>query len=73
MERSIVFKTRPMQVMEARLGRPLEDVLRSLYHDEGLTLAQVADRLDVNVGTVSRWMASLGIPARFPGPRARPE
>lgn len=63
--------TRPMVRMEARLGRPLADVLTDLYHGEGLTLAEVAERLGVSVNTVIRWMGALGVETRFPGQRAQ--
>lgn len=63
--------TRPMARMEARMGRPLADVLADLYHGEGLTLAEVAERLGVSVTTVLRWMAALGVETRFPGQRAK--
>lgn len=55
--------------VEDRLGRPLEVELRRLYWDEGLTLAQIGLSLGVDATTVSRWMATLGIEARFPGQR----
>jgi DNA-binding transcriptional regulator LsrR (DeoR family) len=57
--------------VEDRLGRPLEVELRRLYWDEGLTLAQIGVDLGVDATTVSRWMAALGIEARFPGQRAK--
>lgn len=69
MTRSIVLKTVPMQRTEGRLGEPLEDFLRRRYHDEGKTLRQIGDELDIDAGTVSRWMRTLGVEARFPGPR----
>ena len=72
MSRTIVFKSRPMQVVEARLGRPLEEYLEERYA-AGATQAEIASELDVTDGTVSRWMALLGIQARFPGPRPKAE
>lgn len=56
-----------MQITEHRLGRPLEDVLRELYVDEGLTVKQVAARLGVSSASISRWMSELGIEARYVG------
>lgn len=69
MARNNVLKTRPMQLMERRTGVPLEETLRKLYHEQGMTLAEVAGVLGVTSGTVSRWMGALGIEARFPGQR----
>jgi len=62
-------KTRGMLLIEARIGRPLEDYLADRYLRDGLTTLQIADELGVNNGTVSRWMAQLGIEARYLGPR----
>jgi transposase-like protein len=58
-----------MQILEGRLGRPLEDLLRERYERDGRTVAEVADELGVDKGTVSRWMRDLGIEARLFGPR----
>ena len=63
--------TRPMLQMERRMGRPLADVLTDLYHQEGLTLAGVAERIGVSVNTVIRWMDALDIETRFPGQRGK--
>jgi transcriptional regulator with XRE-family HTH domain len=53
-----------MQLVEAREGRTLEDLIDQLYVREGLTQAQVADRLGVTNSALSRWMTTLGIPTR---------
>ena len=59
-----VIKTPSMQVIEQRLGRPLEDVLRELYEERGLTQVQIAAELKVEQAQVSRWMRHLGIQTR---------
>ena len=41
-----------MQIIEHRLGRPLEDVLRDLYVDQGMTVKQVAAQLGVDESTL---------------------
>lgn len=64
-----VLKSRGMQMVERQFGQPLESLLRELYERDGLTVDQVAERLGVTKGTVSRWMARVGIEARFLGPR----
>lgn len=56
-----------MQLAEARLGRPLEDVISELYVDRGLMQREVAAHLDIDTGTLSRWMRELGIDARPKG------
>ena len=69
MREQVLTKTRHMQLLEAKLGRPLEQVLEELYVEKGLTLAQVAAELDgVSEGTVSDWLRRVGINARRPGP-----
>ncbi len=55
-----------MQLVEARLGRPVEDVIREVY-DAGGMQKDVANALGIEVSTVSRWMAYLGIDARPKG------
>jgi hypothetical protein len=64
-----VLRTKAMQVIEHQLGEPLEVYLRRQYLDEWLTTAEIAAALNVNNGTVSRWMAHFGIPARLHGAR----
>lgn len=58
-----------MQLVEQQIGKPLEVYLEDKYHGEGWTTLQIAQDLGVNNGTVSRWMAALGIEARYLGPR----
>lgn len=56
-----------MQVLQARLGRPLEVVVEELYVDQQKTLAEVATQLGIGESTLSRWLPQLGIVARRPG------
>lgn len=53
-----------MQRLEHRLGQPLEDYLRQQYIDERKDQRQIAQELGVDVGSISRWMARLGVEAR---------
>ena len=69
MDRTIILKSRGMQLVEHRLGRPLEEVLADLYVDQGMTVKQVAEELGVSSASVSRWMSELGIEARYIGTR----
>lgn len=69
MQQKSVLRTKAMQVIEQRLGEPLEVYLRRRYLDEGLTTVEIAAALDVNNGTVSRWLAHFDIPARLHGSR----
>lgn len=58
-----------MQLLEAEHGRPIDELLRALYLDEGLGVEDVAERLGLTKGTVSRWLAHFGIPTRRAGLR----
>lgn len=40
------------------------EVLRRLYHGQGMSLREVGDRLDVSRGTVRKWMERHGIERR---------
>jgi transcriptional regulator with XRE-family HTH domain len=43
-----------------------EDVLRELYHGEGLSQQQIAERFDVRRQTIKYWMDKYEIKARLP-------
>lgn len=63
------IKTRPMMVIERRIGQPLETYLRREYVQGRRTMADIGAELGIHESTVQRYMALLGIEARFPGPR----
>lgn len=48
-----------------------EDVLRELYHDEDMTLAEVGEELGESADTVRYWMEKRGIERR--GPNRKPK
>lgn len=58
-------KSRTEQIVEERLGRPVPDVLREMYHDRGLTQEQIAAELDVARSTVIDWMRRYGIESGY--------
>ncbi len=60
-----------MQVVEARFGKPIDELLRQLYNDEGLTQDEIADRIGYDVTTVRRWMERYDIATRWMGPRSK--
>lgn len=66
------LKTRGMLKTEHRLGEPIEVYLHRRYLTEGAGTQAIADELGVNVGTVSRWLAVVGIEARLTGQRGTP-
>lgn len=57
-----------MQAIEARYGQPVETLLNDLYHSQGLTQTDIAQRWGVSNTIVSRWMRWLGIETRVFGP-----
>lgn len=62
-----------MQEIEAREGRPIDEIVRDLYEHQGLTLEQAAGKLGITKSALSRWLPQLGIQARRTGPRRAPE
>lgn len=58
-----------MQILEARFGKPTEEILHDLYIVQGKTLEEVGAELQITPGAVSRWLAWASIEARRPGPR----
>jgi DNA-binding XRE family transcriptional regulator len=61
----LVFKSRTEQRIEAEQGSDIADVLRALYHDEGLTQDQMAARLRVHRTTVVDLMKRHGVPTGY--------
>jgi DNA-binding transcriptional regulator YiaG len=59
-----VLLSRQEQLIEHRFAEPMDVLLRRLYVDEELTQQQIAERLDVHVRSVIRWMAKHHIPTR---------
>jgi transposase len=71
MTRDVVLKTKPMQVIEARIGRPLDEYLRSRYIADGWTAEEIAKELELHRSTVLKWLVHFGIEVRFPGQRGK--
>lgn len=53
-----------LRQIEARYGRPAEEVLADLYMVRRMTTRQVADHLGVSQRQVHRWLVAMGIPRR---------
>ena len=63
---NVVLKSNAQQLLESDLGRPLQDVLREMYERDGMTHAEIAERLGgLDQSTVTRWMRQFGIPVRY--------
>ena len=54
-----------LQQREYNQSKPYHDpeVLRKLYHEEGLSQAQIGDKFDVSKNTISKWMSKSGVDA----------
>ena len=53
-----------MQRIEAREGRPMDEILRDLYCVQQLTVEEVAAELGLTKGAISRWLERFGIDRR---------
>lgn len=62
-------KSRAQQLVERRIGEPIEQALHRLYHVEGQRQEDIAAEWGIDRATVSRWMGDFGIPTRLMGPR----
>lgn len=69
MQQQVVL-TKQQQIIQIGLGEPLQGFLERRYVQEGKTLAEIGDELDIRLSTVSRWLWQFGIVARRPGRRA---
>lgn len=54
-------KTKQMRRVEAEQGEDIVSLLRRLHYDEGLTVAEIAERIGVPYGTVAAWFIRLGL------------
>ena len=62
-----------MQIVEHRIGEPVQGALRRLYVDELKSQAQIAALFGVSERTVIRWMQLFDIESRWMGPRVSGE
>lgn len=53
-----------MLEVESKFGQPIEEVLRIRFVDEGKTLYEIADELDIAYRTVLKWLNLAGIYSR---------
>ena len=67
MQEHVVILTRDQQILQARLGEPLDVWLRRRYLEDGLTLREIASEVGFGVPALSRWLRQFGIEARRQG------
>lgn len=58
------IKSRAEQVVQARHGREVPELIRELYVDQGLSQEEVAEQLGVHRSTLVHWMRDFGIQTR---------
>lgn len=49
------------KVLELWKGRPVEELLLDLYIKQDLSIPQVAEELNISVGSVHKWLSDYGI------------
>jgi transposase-like protein len=54
-----------MQIVEHRIGLPIDQALRDMYLRDQMTLEEIAREFGITKGTVSRWLAHFNIPTRY--------
>jgi len=59
--------TRGMRQVEGRVGKPINLYLLDAYLVRGLSVRGIAEEIDVDPATVSRWMRHWNVPPRYVG------
>lgn len=63
-----VKKTRAMREIEAKHGRPIEEILVEMYFAKSMTMQEIGEALNLKGkqkgSTISYWFARLQIPTR---------
>ena len=55
-----------MKYIEAINGVSIEELLHKLYIEEGKSIREIADKLNVHYHTVNNWLKQAGIVVRLP-------
>jgi CRP-like cAMP-binding protein len=63
---TIIPRTAVQQLIEARFGLPIDQLLAERY-SRGMTQQEIADDLGASRASVIRWMQRLGLETRRPG------
>lgn len=66
-EQKVSKKTLILELYRYKLNRPemtMNDFLRLLYIEKGMTQRDIASYLHVGVGTISLWLSDCGIAAK---------
>lgn len=58
-----------MQIVEHRIGEPVEQAVHRLYVVELKTQSEIAELFGISTRTLIRWMQEFGIETRWMGPR----
>ena len=55
-----------MKYIEAINGVSIEELLHKLYIEEGKSIREIADKLNVHYHTINNWLKQAGIVVRLP-------
>lgn len=61
-----IIRTAAQQLIEARLGAPIDELIRARYA-RGMSQEDIARDLGASRASVMRWMKRLGLETRRPG------
>ena len=64
--KEISNKTVSMKYIEVINGVSIEELLHKLYIEEGKSIREIADKLNVHYHTVNNWLKQAGIVVRLP-------
>lgn len=53
-----------LYTMKLEKEMSINDVMRYLYIEKGMTQKTMADELHVSVGTINKWLFEAGVPAK---------
>lgn len=53
--------THAQELVTLRTGRPVDEALRELYIDDGLSQVAIAERWGISRNTVAMWLREFGI------------
>lgn len=67
----IILKSPQQQLLEAEHGRDLAGLVREWYETDGMSQAEIAEKLGLDASTISRWMRQWGIQLRYGVARKR--
>jgi len=68
----MLIRTPTMQRLEAKYGKPIEELLVEMHHIQRRSLSEIAAEFGITHAAVSAWMQRCGIPVRRVSVSERP-